>query len=168
MLLLIKYQNVQNIHRQNAFRERIMNIAIGADHRGFEIKEYLKKDYILCDGKAINWIDVGAYNDHRSDYPVFAHKVADLMQKGSAEKGILLCGTGVGMAIVANRCHGVYAGLAWNEEVALQSKQHDNTNVLILPADYLTEEQAKKMVDVWLNALFLEGRYRERFIMIDR
>lgn len=145
-----------------------MNIAIGADHRGYELKEYIKKNYILCGGKAIDWIDVGSHNNHRSDYPIFAHEVGRSIQKGTAEKGILLCGTGVGMAIVANRYHGVYAGLAWNEQVAIQSKEHDNTNVLVLPADYLTEEQTSNMVNAWLQASFLEGRYRERFIMIDR
>jgi ribose 5-phosphate isomerase B len=145
-----------------------MNVAIGADHRGFELKEYLKKMYTVYDDKPITWIDVGAYNNHRSDYPVFAHEASLLIQKGSATYGILLCGTGVGMAIVANRYHGVYAGLAWNEEVAVQSKQHDNTNVLVLPADYMDAQQTITIVDAWFKASFLAGRYRDRFIMIDR
>jgi ribose 5-phosphate isomerase B len=87
---------------------------------------------------------------------------------GKAEYGVLLCGTGVGMAIAANRFKGIFAAVAWNEAVARASKEDDNANVLVLPADDLSEEQTLRIVSAWLGAHFKEGRYRERVAQIDR
>jgi ribose 5-phosphate isomerase B len=143
-----------------------MNIAIGADHRGFEHKEYIKKQLSLA-GQPISWIDVGAYSKERSDYPLFAQLVVQEMEQGNADYGILICGSGVGMAITANRIPGIYAGIAWNKEVAAVSKEHDNINILVLPSDFVSKEQAVEMVVAWLNAHFKEGRYQERLDMID-
>ncbi len=140
-----------------------MKIAIGADHRGFSHKEFIKQ--AIAD---VEWIDVGADNDERSDYPLFAHKVAQSIVDGVVQFGILLCGTGVGMAMTANRYNGVYAALVWNDEVARQSRSHDNANVLVLPSDFVSQQQSISMIHSWLNAEFLGGRYSERVKMIDK
>lgn len=144
-----------------------MNIAIGADHRGFECKAYLKQ-YVVGKDDPIVWIDVGAFDDERSDYPVFAEAVSLSMLKGEAERGVLICGSGVGMAIVANRYHSLLAGVAWNEEVACQGREHDKTNILVIPSDFVTKEQAVALVNTWLEAEFKGGRYQERVDMIHK
>ena len=144
-----------------------MIIALGADHRGFALKEYLKKQSHF-NSTLVSWLDVGAFDAERSDYPVFAAEVCQLILAGKAECGILLCGTGVGMAIAANRFKGVFAAVAWNESIARASKEDDNANILVIPADDLSEEQTQRIVVAWLSAQFREGRYRERVMQIDQ
>lgn len=141
-------------------------LAIGSDHRGFEQKEYIKAQFRVADAW-VTWLDQGAYNDERSDYPIFAQKVAQAVQKGDALGGVLLCGTGAGMAIVANRFGGIYAGLVWNEQTARMAKEHDNVNVLVLPSDFITPEQALEYVLVWFHATFIAGEYQKRLDLID-
>jgi ribose 5-phosphate isomerase B len=143
-----------------------MKIALGTDHRGFVLKELLKKHASIA-GKNIEWIDCGAYDADRSDYPIFADRVCAAMQDKSVDSGILLCGSGVGMSIAANRRAGIFAALAWNQDVARQCKQEDNANVLVLPADFISEAQMLAMVTAWLGATFKGGRYQERIKMID-
>ena len=145
----------------------MLTIAIGSDHRGYEYKNIIQQQVTLPD-KKINWIDVGYFNDTRSDYPPIACAVAKKVQEGSADYGILLCGTGVGVSIVANRCTKIYAALVWNEETARRAKEEDNANIVCLPADYITESQAVEMVQAWLQAEFLDDRYGKRLEMIDR
>lgn len=143
-----------------------MNIAIGADHRGFQYKAYIKQ-YVVGGDDPIAWIDVGATNEERSDYPIFAHAVVKVMQEQEAPLGILLCGSGVGMAILANRFTGMFAGVAWNEEIARVSREDDNTNILVIPADFVTTELAARIVNTWLVARFKGGRYQQRIDMIN-
>jgi ribose 5-phosphate isomerase B len=144
-----------------------MIIALGADHRGFALKEFLKKEYTCSDVK-IMWNDVGAYDDARSDYPVFARAAIQELKGDKADCAILLCATGIGMAIVANRFAGIYAGVAWNPEIARAAKEDDNMNVLVLPCDMITHVQAAAIVDAWIQAKFKEGRYQKRISMIDQ
>lgn len=139
-----------------------MKVSIGSDHHGFEHKERIK---IFFD--TIDWTDVGAYSAERSDYPLFAHFVAQDIVENRSQKGILLCGTGIGMAIAANRYKGIYAGLAWNQEVARRAKEDDNVTILVLPADYITVEQACIMVHAWITTLYRGGRYQKRLDLID-
>jgi ribose 5-phosphate isomerase B len=143
-----------------------MKLVIAADHRGFAHKEYIKQQASLAN-VILEWFDVGADDDRRTDYPIFAQKACQVILEGKAERGVLLCGSGVGMSIAANRYCGIYAGLAWNEEVARQSREDDNANVLVIPSDFVTKEQAVAMVNVWLAAEFREGRYQDRIDMID-
>lgn len=140
-----------------------MKIAIGSDHRGFHHKEYIKQHM-----QTISWIDVGAYDEERSDYPLFAQRVCVSMQTKDADIGVLICATGVGMAIAANRYPKIYAALAWNAEIALQSKEHDGANVLVLPSDYTSYEEAVDMIEVWLHATIRGERYQQRLAMIDQ
>ena len=139
-----------------------MKITIGADHRGFNHKEYIKQHVT-----AVEWLDVGAFNTERSDYPVFSHAVCKVILKGNADLGILICGTGVGMAITANRYKSIYAALAWNKKIARQSREHDNSNIIVLPSDYVSLGQAVEMVNAWREVSFIGGRYAQRIKMID-
>lgn len=145
---------------------QVLTIAIGADHRGFAHKEYLKK-MVAPVGMTITWLDVGAFNADRSDYPLFARAACRELLAGRAHRAILICGSGVGMAIAANRFKGIYAALAWNEEVARVSREDDNTNVLALPSDFVTAEAAVAIVQSWLKAEFRGGRYQERVALLD-
>jgi len=140
-----------------------MKIAIGADHRGFNHKEYIKQHITL-----IQWVDVGAFNTKRSDYPIFSHAVCKMILQGEGvDLGVLICGTGVGMVITANRYKNIYAALVWNKKVARQSREHDNANIIVLPSDYVSVEQAVAMVNAWREVSFIGGRYAERIKMID-
>ena len=140
-----------------------MIYAIGADHRGFAHKEYIKKAIT-----SLQWQDVGAYDDERSDYPLFAKKVCEHIASGTAHGGVLLCGSGIGMAIAANRYKKIYAGLAWTVEVAQQCKEDDAVNVLVIPCDYVSTEKAVAMIYAWHEAVFKGGRYQERIDMIEK
>lgn len=139
-----------------------MIIAIGADHRGFSTKELLKQNIFEH-----QFIDVGAYNDARSDYPLFAHQVAQLVQKSIAQKGILLCGSGVGMAIVANRYKGIYAGVVYSEKLAKESREDDNANILVFPCDETDSFDPVKITKIWLETEFNGDRYAYRLALID-
>lgn len=139
-----------------------MIIAIGSDHRGLDLKMYLQQVF-----PEHEWLDVGAHDAQRSDYPGFAFDVCQELIEGRAERGILICGSGIGMSIAANRVRGIYAALCWNEEIARLACEHDGANVLVLPSDFITPEQAKAMVVAWLNATFRGGRYQERLERID-
>lgn len=143
----------------------MLYIAIGADHRGFEQKKIIL-DHFMPDG-SYQFIDVGAYSSKRTDYPLYAKKVIELMLSGQAQKGILLCGSGIGMGIYANRYKGIYAGVAWSPEVAQQAAQDDNVNILVLPSDYISNDQAVAAVHAWLHTQFKGGRYADRLAMID-
>lgn len=135
-------------------------IVIGSDHRGFELKEYIKSMPGV-------WLDVGAFSSERSDYPIFAHQAIQKMHQDKIEGAILLCGSGNGMAIAANRFKGVFACVAWQAFIAQKAKEDDNCNVLVIPADYVTQQETKEIVSCWLNAVFKGGRYAERLTMID-
>lgn len=142
-----------------------MKIVIGADHRGFAHKEYIKAAYKV--DSSIEWIDVGAYTAQRSDYPPIAHAAVEVMRAGNADRGVLICGSGVGMAIVANRFSGIYAAQVWNEKVSRMSREHDNANIIVLPSDFISSDEAVACVRAWLAAQFLGGRHQERIAMID-
>lgn len=144
-----------------------MKIAVGCDHRGFELKKFLVERLTHIGSNRIEWVDFGAHDAQRSDYPVFASAVAHAVAKRECERGILLCGTGSGMCIAANRVQGVYCAVAWNAQVARAVRQDDNVNVLSLPADYISPDQALEIVSAWLTAEFKEGRYRKRLEMTE-
>ncbi len=145
-----------------------MKIAIGADHRGFETKEIIQATMTLQIDD-VKWIDMGAFNGESSDYPLFAQAVCEEILRGRVDYGVLLCGTGVGIAMAANRYKKIYAALAWNTEVARLSREHDFANVLVLPADYMSGEYAVACVRAWLHAEPLEGgRHERRVEMIDQ
>ena len=119
----------------------------------------------------VQWDDVGAPNAQRSDYPVFAKKVVSAILEDESEFGILICGSGVGMGITANRFKGIYAGLCFTPEMATVARSDDNINVLVLASDFLEHQQAVDIVaaviQAWGAQTFKGGRYQERLDMID-
>lgn len=139
-----------------------MIVAMGTDHRGFSLKQALIKQ-----NKMIDWLDVGTHNNDRCNFAGFAQKVIQEIIAGKADCGVLLCGTGVGMSIVANRYKKIYAALAWNVETARLAKEHNNANILVIPADYVSLETARDMIKAWLEATYLAGHYAERITEID-
>jgi ribose 5-phosphate isomerase B len=145
-----------------------ISIAIGADHRGFLYKRALMQHTHLVDTMiSLSWHDVGAFNDERSDYPLFAHAAMELMGQSVVNCAVLICGTGIGMAIAANRMPYIYAGVAWSEDVARRAREDDNVNVLVIPADYITIDVMFACVTVWLTASFRGERYAQRLQQID-
>lgn len=142
-------------------------IGIGTDHRGFAYKEAVKLDVALGDFD-IEWHDFGTYTADRTDYPVYAQKVVRALQQKEIQCAVLLCGSGVGMAIAANRFPHIYAAVAWNVDVARAAKADDNVNVLCIPADYVELSEVREIITAWLSASFKSGRYQQRLEMIDK
>lgn len=140
-----------------------MKIFIGSDHRGFSLKKTiigLLPDHV--------WIDVGCNTQDRTDFPIYAHNVCEEILKNSEEnRGILLCNSGVGMSIAANRYKKIYAALCWNEEITKSARSHNNANVLVLPAGYITQAQAITLVKIFLTTPFDGGTYERRLCMIE-
>lgn len=134
-------------------------IAIGADHAGFEDKEKIKRQ---LDALGVEYEDVGTDSTESVDYPIYAKKVAEKVADGTVEKGILVCGSGNGMQIAANKISGVRAALAWNEETAKLARQHNDANVLSVPARMISPEEAEKVVKAFLEAEFEGGRHARR------
>jgi ribose 5-phosphate isomerase B len=111
--------------------------------------------------------DVGPHSDASVDYPDFAHQVADRVEHGRARRGVLMCGTGLGMSYAANRHHGVRAAVAWTPEIAKLAREHNDANVLVLPARFLTEEQGLEILRTWLATPFEGGRHQRRIDKIE-
>lgn len=134
-------------------------IFVGSDHGGFELKaavlELLRKREIEC-------ADLGTDGSHSVDYPDFAAKVASAVSSGEAELGILICGTGIGMSISANKFPGVRAALVHDQFTAQMSREHNNANILVMGGRVLSPEQGQKMVETWLDAEFEGGRHQNR------
>jgi ribose 5-phosphate isomerase B len=139
-----------------------MKISIGADHRGY----ILKRELIKYFGEQ-QFFDVGAFDGERSDYPIFAQRVCVQVVKGETQAGILICGSGIGMSIAANRYKKIYAALCWIPEVARCARAHDNANVLILPADFVSFASAIDIVTSWIKAPFEGGGYADRLAALD-
>ena len=137
--------------------------AIGADHGGYRLKEELKK---YLEEIGIEYIDFGTENEERTDYPIYASKVAEAVSKGECEKGILICRGGHGMAIVANKYKGVRAARVSSEDDARFAKSDDNINVLSLGGDCLETNEAIRIMRIWIATEFKGGRYQERIDMI--
>ncbi len=138
-------------------------IAIGADHGGYKLKEEIKK---YLDELGIEYKDFGCYNETRTDYPIYAKKVAEEVSSKKYELGILVCRSGAGMTIVANKFKGVRAANFTNEEETRLSKADDDINVAVFGGDYITPNEAIRMLRIWLATEFKGGRYLERIQMI--
>lgn len=138
-------------------------IIIASDHAGFKLKEKLRF-YLQENGFEIK--DLGAYSKDRCDYPNFAYSLAKEISSARSKRGILVCKSGIGNSIVANRLAGVRAALCYNVKAARLSREHNNSNVLVLGSAFVNEKSAKKIVGVWLNTGFLSGRHRRRLNQI--
>ena len=142
-----------------------MKIAIGCDHGGYLLKsgliEYLKK-------KGHNILDVGCFHPKSCDYPEFGYRAARLVSKKIADRGILICKTGIGYSMVANKVKGIRAALCYSVALARSSRLHNDANVLVLAANIVSLPRAKKIVSVWLSTRALGGRHRRRVKQIKK
>jgi ribose 5-phosphate isomerase B len=140
-----------------------MKIAIGSDHAAFAMKEHIKK---YLEEKGIEVIDEGPYSSERVDYPIYAKKVADKVANKEVDFGILMCGTGLGMSIAANKVKGIRATLAYYPKMAELARQHNNANILVLGGRTMGFELAEWTVDTFLNTSFEGGRHENRLRLI--
>jgi len=140
-------------------------IVMGCDHAAYETKEKLKA-YLLSNGHTVE--DVGAYGTESVDYPDYGKKVASLVSEGRYARGVLLCGTGLGMSMVANRFPGVRAALCHDLFGAIMSRRHNDANILVLGGRVTGETLAEEIVKVWLATPFEDGRHQKRLDMFDR
>jgi ribose 5-phosphate isomerase B len=134
-------------------------IAIGADHAGFQFKEAIKL-WLLANGFAV--IDAGPDSEASTDYPDHVHPVADAVEQGRAWLGIILCGSGNGAAMTANKHQGIRAALCWSNELASLARQHNDANILAIPARFVPEAVALSMVQTFLETPFEGGRHQRR------
>ena len=140
-------------------------IPIASDHAGFELKERLR---VALAEMGYDVQDIGTHSTASTDYPDYAHPLAQEVSDGQAVRGVLLCGTGLGMSYVANRYPGVRAAVAWNPEVAALARKHNDANVLVLPARFVSDEDALAILQVWLTTPFEGGRHQGRVAKIER
>ena len=134
-------------------------IAIGSDHAGFEYKQNLKS-YLERNGYEVK--DFGTHSTESTDYPDFAHPVAEAIEKNQFEMGVLICGSANGVAMAANKHKGVRAAICWLEEIAALARHHNNANVVCLPARFVSYELAEKITDRFLHESFEGGRHERR------
>lgn len=138
-------------------------IALGCDHGGFAIKEAVKK---YLEESKIEYTDYGTYSEESVDYPVYAKKVADAVASGECEKGILCCGTGIGISIAANKVNGIRAAVVTNEFCAEMTRRHNDANILAMGGRVISEEQAVKFAKIFLETPFDGDRHVKRVNMI--
>jgi ribose 5-phosphate isomerase B len=142
-----------------------VKVALGADHRGFALKQELKR-WLAARGHKV--FDLGPASTDRVDYPDYAFKVADAVIQRQADRGILICSTGIGMSIAANKVLGVRAALADSVRLARLSREHNDANVLCLGADTVSATEARRIVGVWLKSRFAGGRHARRVRKLGR
>lgn len=141
-----------------------MKIAIGCDHAGFELKETVK-DKLTSEGYEL--IDLGTNSSESVDYPIYGRAVGEKVASGECDKGIAICGTGIGISISCNKVKGVRAALCNTEHLAKMSREHNDANVLCLGAREIDKELALKIVDKWLSTDFLGGKHLRRIKMLE-
>jgi ribose 5-phosphate isomerase B len=139
-------------------------ILIGSDHAGFALKAKLRRELERL-GYAVR--DVGTNSGDSTDYADYAHPLAQAVSEGKAKRGVLLCGTGLGMSYVANRYANVRAAVTWSPEVAELARQHNDANVLVLPARFVSDDEAVAILKKWLETPFEGGRHERRVLKID-
>lgn len=136
-----------------------MTIAAGSDHAGFAHKNFLKT---WLEQQGYNVQDFGTHSADSTDYPDYAHPVALAVEQGKADLGLLICGTANGMAMAANKHQGIRAALCWNTEVAALARQHNNANIICIPARFTTPEEARSILERFLASGFEGGRHQRR------
>jgi len=136
-----------------------MKVALACDHGGYRLKEVIK-EYLKELG--VEFVDYGAYSEESVDYPDYAYKAAKGIVNGEADRGIFICGTGIGISMAANKVHGIRAALCYNVYAAEMSRRHNDANVLCLGGRVLGDELAKRIVKAWLETPFEGGRHERR------
>jgi len=138
---------------------KIENIAIGSDHAGYELKEIIKENLI---NKGFNVNDFGPFSGDRADYPDYAHPVANEVEGNRADFGVLICGSGNGINMAANKHQGIRSALCWQSDIAEMARLHNDANVIALPARYMSKKDAISCVDIFLSTEFEGGRHLQR------
>lgn len=136
-----------------------MKIAIGSDHAGYELKEDLKN---RLEEKGHQVEDFGTGSDESVDYPDYGHPVAEAVEQGKCQLGVVICGSGNGINMTVNKHEGIRSALCWQPEIAALARQHNDANILALPARYLTQELARDILDAFLESEFEGGRHQRR------
>ncbi len=136
-----------------------MKIAIGADHAGVELKRIIRQS---LEDKGISIRDFGTDNTESVDYPDFGHPVAEEVESGKSDFGIVICGSGNGINMTVNKHKGIRSALCWTPEIAALARQHNNANVLALPARFISQEEGVKITETFLEAEFEGGRHQRR------
>ncbi len=139
-------------------------IPIASDHAGFEMKEHLR---VALERMGYEVEDIGTHSAASTDYPDYAHPLAAKVESGEAKRGVLLCGTGLGMSYAANRHHGVRAAVVWSPEIATFARSHNDANVLVLPARFVSETDAVQILKNFLDTPFEGGRHQKRVDKIE-
>ena len=139
-----------------------MKIAIASDHAGYELKRQLKEFFVK-----ISFIDVGTFSEESVDYPDYAHKSIEQYNQGNCEKVILICGSGNGIQMTANKYKNIRCGLCWDPEIAQLARSHNNVNVIAMPARYISFNTAKEIVQTFLETPFEGGRHQKRIDKIN-
>lgn len=134
-------------------------VGLCSDHAGFELKEHVKT---LLAERGLEYKDFGTYSTDSCDYPDFAHKLGEAIEKGEVYPGIAICGSGNGISMTLNKHQGVRDALCWSEEIAKLARQHNDANVLSMPGRFVTNEEADKMVAAFLDTPFEGGRHQRR------
>lgn len=142
-----------------------MRVAIGSDHGGFKIKEYIKK---WMETNEVIYSDYGTSNEESVDYPILAHAVCNVIATGESDFGILVCSSGQGMSITANRYKSIRASLCWNKNIAEMARRHNDANVLVMPGLYITEAESLEIVTAFFSSEFEGGRHQRRIDQIDK
>lgn len=137
----------------------ITKVGLASDHAGYELKQYIKS---CLDELSVTYKDFGAYSDISSDYPDFAHPLAASLENGECNIGIGLCGSGEGMAMTLNKHQSIRAALCWEPVIAEITRKHNNANILVLPARFISQEKAKEIFDIFFNTEFEGGRHLRR------
>ncbi|MCI5721008.1 MAG: ribose 5-phosphate isomerase B [Firmicutes bacterium] len=141
-----------------------MIIALASDHGGFRLKEQIKEH---LEARGLDTKDLGTHSEDSVDYPIFGQKCGEAVASGEADLGIVVCGTGIGISIAANKVKGVRCGLCTSVEMATLTKQHNNANILALGGRTTAPELAMEIVDAWLDTEFGGGRHQRRVDMLD-
>ena len=141
-----------------------MKIAIGNDHAGVELKKNIEK---LLSEKGYTVINKGYDGKESVDYPDYIHPVSKEVKEGKADIGVIVCGSGNGAAMTANKHRGIRAAICWNEEIAALSKQHNNANIISIPSRFLEHDKILSIVDVFIKEEFEGGRHERRIKKID-
>lgn len=137
----------------------VKSLAIGCDHAGYELKEYLKKELTE---RGFEVKDFGTNSEDSTDYPDYAHPLASSVEGGENHLGILICGSGNGINMTANKHQGIRSALCWTAEIAELARLHNNANVVALPARYISQEEGLQIVDTFLGTEFEGGRHERR------
>lgn len=134
-------------------------LGLSCDHAGYELKEYIKQ---LLDSKGLVYKDFGTYSADSCDYPDFAHALGNALEAGEVYPGIAICGSGNGIAMSLNKHQGVRAALCWEEEIARLARAHNDANVLVMPGRFISQEEAQKALNAFLETPFEGGRHQRR------